>query len=405
MKALWALVAVALAVAAAPVAARAEGSGKIKIGVLSDMSGAYADVVGEGSVAAAKLAVEDAGGSVLGMPVEVISADMQNKPDVASSIARQWFDTEDVDVLTGGGASSSALAMQEVAKEKKHIYLITDAASSDLTGKACSPFGIQFVYDTYSLANGTARALIKQGGDTWFFLTVDYAFGQAMEADASRFVTAAGGKVLGSVRHPLGAADLSSFLLQAQASKAKVIGLANASSDTANSVKQAAEFGIPQSGQKLAALLMMITNVESLGLPVAQGLTLTESFYWDLNDKTRAFTKRFQAAYKPERVPTMTQAGSYAAVFHYLKAVKAAGSKDPEKVVAKMKELPVDDMYNDNVKIRADGRVLHKMYLEQVKSPEESKYPHDDYKILASTPGQEAYRPLADGNCPFVKSQ
>ncbi|MBV8890201.1 MAG: ABC transporter substrate-binding protein [Alphaproteobacteria bacterium] len=403
MKRLWGLVAAAV-LAAAP-AAQAQNDGKtVKIGVLSDMSGPYADVVGNGSVAAAKLAVEDAGGQVLGMPIEVVSADMQNKPDLASSIARQWFDTENVDVLAGGGASSSALAMQEVAREKKHIYLITDAASSDFTGKACSPFGIHFTYDTYALANGTAKAMIQQGGDTWFFITVDYAFGHAMEADATRFVEAAGGKVLGAVRHPLGAADLSSFLLQAQASHAKVIGLANASSDTANTIKQAAEFGIAQGGQKLAALLMMIRDVESIGLPTAQGLTLTESFYWDLDDKTRAFTKRFMADYN-DKVPTMTQAGMYSAVNHYLKAVKAAGTKDPETVVAKMKELPVDDMYNDNVQIRADGRVLVRMYLEQVKSPAESKYPHDDYKILASTPGNEAFRPLAEDNCPLLKAR
>lgn len=390
----------AFALAAGPAAA--QGSGKtLKIGILSDFSGPYADVVGAGSVAAAKLAVEDMGGKVLGMPIEVISADNQNKPDVASAIARKWFDEEGVDVLAGGAASSSGLAMQQVSREKKKIYLITDSASSDFTGKACSPYGFHFSYDTYALSNGTARALVKQGGDTWYFVTVDYAFGHALERDAASFVEKAGGKVLGQVLHPLGTPDFSSFLLQAQQSKAKVIGLANASTDTANTIKQAAEFGIGQGGQRLAALLIFITDVEGLGLKTAQGLVLTESFYWDHDDKTRAWTKRFMAAFN-NKVPTMTQAGAYSAVLHYLKAVKAAGTKDADKVAAEMREMPVNDMNNHNVKIRADGRVLHTMYLEQVKSPAESKYPHDDFKTLAAIPGEEAFRPMSEGGCPLV---
>jgi branched-chain amino acid transport system substrate-binding protein len=331
----------------------------------------------------------------------VISADTQNKPDVASTLARKWLDDEHVDVLVGGSSSAAGLAIQEVAREKQHIFLITDSASSDFTGKACSPFGIQFSYDTYALSNGTARAMVKQGGDTWFFLTVDYAFGYALERDATKFVEAAGGKVLGDVRHPLNASDFSSYLLQAQASKAKVIGLANASTDTVNAIKQASEFGIAEGGQKLAALLIFITDIESLGLKAAHGLVLTDSFYWDLNDKTRAWSKRFMALHG--KVPTMTQAGAYSAVLHYLQAVKAAGTKDPKTVAAKMKATPVNDMNNNNVEIRPDGRVLHTMYLMQVKSPAESKYPHDDYTVLQTIPGAEAYRPMSEGGCPLVK--
>jgi branched-chain amino acid transport system substrate-binding protein len=393
----WSMV-IAAALALAAGTAHAD---TLKIGVLTDMSGPYADVVGEGTVVATKLAVEDMGGKVLGMPIEVISADTQNKPDVASTLARKWLDDEHVDVLVGGSSSAAGLAIQEVAREKQHIFLITDSASSDFTGKACSPFGIQFSYDTYALSNGTARAMVKQGGDTWFFLTVDYAFGYALERDATKFVEAAGGKVLGDVRHPLNASDFSSYLLQAQASKAKVIGLANASTDTVNAIKQASEFGITEGGQKLAALLIFITDIESLGLKAAHGLVLTDSFYWDLNDKTRAWSKRFMALHG--KVPTMTQAGAYSAVLHYLQAVKAAGTKDPKTVVAKMKATPVNDMNNNNVEIRPDGRVLHTMYLMQVKSPAESKYPHDVYTVLQTIPGAEAYRPMSEGGCPLVK--
>ena len=376
----------------------------VKIGVLSDMNGPYADVVGEGSVVATKLAVEDIGGKVLGMPIEVISANTQNKPDIASAIARQWLDDENVDVIIGGSSSAAGLAIQEVAREKQHLFLITDSASSDFTGKACSPFGMQFTYDTYALANGTARAMVKRGGDTWFFITADYAFGHALERDTSKFVLDAGGKVLGEVRHPLNNSDFSSYLLQAQASKAKVIGLANASTDAVNAIKQGTEFGIVEGGQRMAALLMFIADVEALGLKSAQGLVLTESFYWDINDKTRAWSKRFMAKMNG-KVPTMGHAGAYAAALHYLEAVKEAGTKDPKTVAAKMREMPVNDMYNDNVRIRPDGRVLHKMYLLQVKAPAESKYPHDDYHILAQTPGEEAFRPMDQGGCPLVAKQ
>jgi len=383
-------------------AGSAHAADALKIGVLTDMSGPYADVVGTGTVAAVKLAVEDMGGKVRGMPIEVVSADTQNKPDVASALARQWLD-QGVDVLLGGSSSAAGLAIQAVAKEKKHIFLITDSASSDFTGKQCSPYGIHFGYDTYALSNGTAKAIVKQGGKTWYFLTVDYAFGYALERDASRFVEAAGGKVLGSVRHPLGASDFSSYLLQAQASKAQVIGLANASTDEVNAIKAANEFGITAGGQRLAALLIFITDVESLGLKTAHGLDLTTSFYWDLNDKTRAWTKRFVKAHG--KIPTMTQAAAYSAVLHYLQAVKASGTKDPTKVAATMKATPINDMYNTNVKIRPDGRVLNTMYLMEVKAPAESKYPHDDYKVLAKLPGDQAFRPMSEGSCPFVEKK
>jgi branched-chain amino acid transport system substrate-binding protein len=375
----------------------------LKIGVLSDFSGPYADVLGDGSVVAAKLAAEDMGGKVLGMPIEIIEADTQNKPDMASAIARKWYDNEGVDAIIGGSSSAAGLAIQEVARQKERVFLITDSASSDFTGKACSPFGIHFSYDTYALANGTARAMVKQGGKSWFFLTVDYAFGYALARDAGKFVQAAGGTVLGEVRHPLNASDFSSYLLQAQQSKANVIGLANAGADTVNSIKAASEFGIVEGGQKLAALLIEITNVEALGLKTAHGLVLTESFYWDLSDKTRAWTKRFMAQH--DKPPTMQQAGAYAAVLHYLKAVAASGTKDAKTVVAKMKATPVNDMYNENVEIRPDGRVLHAMYLMQVKAPEQSKYPHDDYIVLAKTSGAEAYRPMSEGGCPLVSGQ
>lgn len=391
---------IAAAMVLAGGAARADS---LKIGVLSDFSGPYADVIGEGSVVGAKLAAEDMGGTVLGMPIEIIQADTQNKPDLASAIARKWLENEGVDVIIGGSSSAAGLAIQEVAREKQHIFLITDSASSDFTGKACSPFGIHFSYDTYALSNGTALAMVKQGGKSWFFLTVDYAFGYALQRDAAKFVQAAGGTVLGEVRHPLNASDFSSYMLQAQQSKANVVGLADASTDTVNAIKSASEFGIVEGGQKLAALLMHITDVEALGLKAGHGLVLTESFYWDLNDKTRAWTKRFMALHN--KPPTMTQAGAYAAVLHYLKAVKETGGKDAKTVVAKMKATPVDDMYNDNVQIRPDGRVLHTMYLMQVKTPEESKYPHDDYIVLAKTPGAEAYRPMSEGGCPLVSAQ
>ncbi len=385
--------------------AHAQGTGDvIRIGILNDQSGPYADVGGKGSVIAAKLAVEEFGGKLLGKRIEVIAADHQNKPDIASAIARQWIDTESVDVIADGAGSSAGLAIQQVTRDSGRIFIISAPASSDFTGKACSPTGFHFTYDTYALANGTAKALVKQGGDTWFFITADYAFGHALERDTSAFVVAGGGKVLGSVKVPLNTNDFSSALLQAQASKAKVIGLANAGTDTINAIKQSAEFGIVRGGQRLAGLLVFITDVQALGLQTAQGLVITNSFYWDLTDKTRAWTQRYMAQ-SDGRVPTMIHAGTYSGVLHYLRAAKAANSTDPKVIAAKMHEMPIDDMYNDDVRIRPDGRVLHKMFLMQVKSPAESKVKYDDYKLLAETPGDQAFRPMEEGQCPYLKKE
>ncbi len=385
--------------------AHAQGTGDvIRIGILNDQSGPYSDVGGKGSVIAAKLAVEEFGGKLLGKRIEVIAADHQNKPDIASAIARQWIDTESVDVIADGAGSSAGLAIQQVTRDSGRIFIISAPASSDFTGKACSPTGFHFTYDTYALANGTAKALVKQGGDTWFFITADYAFGHALERDTSAFVVAGGGKVLGSVKVPLNTNDFSSALLQAQASKAKVIGLANAGTDTINAIKQSAEFGIVRGGQRLAGLLVFITDVQALGLQTAQGLVITNSFYWDLTDKTRAWTQRYMAQ-SDGRVPTMIHAGTYSGVLHYLRAAKAANSTDPKVIAAKMHEMPINDMYNDDVRIRPDGRVLHKMFLMQVKSPAESKVKYDDYKLLAETPGDQAFRPMEEGQCPYLKKE
>jgi branched-chain amino acid transport system substrate-binding protein len=385
--------------------AHAQGTGDvIRIGILNDQSGPYADVGGKGSVIAAKLAVEEFGGKLLGKRIEVIAADHQNKPDIASAIARQWIDNENVDVIADGAASSASLAIQQVTRDKGRIFIASGPASSDFTGKACSPTGFHFTYDTYALANGTARALVKQGGDTWFFLTADYAFGHALERDTSAFVVASGGKVLGSVNLPINTSDFSSALLQAQASKAKIIGLANAGADTINSIKQAAEFGIVRGGQRLAGLLVFIADVHALGLQTAQGLVITNSFYWDLTDKTRAWTQRYMAQ-NDGRVPTMIHAGTYSGVLHYLRAAKAANSTDPKIIAAQMHEMPVNDMYNADVRIRPDGRVLHTMFLMQVKSPAESKAKYDYYKVLAETPGNQAFRPMEEGQCPYLKKE
>jgi branched-chain amino acid transport system substrate-binding protein len=380
-------------------AAHAQNSdGTIKIGVLNDMSGLYSDLSGQGSVAAARMAVEDFGAAAKGMKVEIVSADHQNKPDVGSNIARTWFDVDKVDVPT----SSVALAVNEIAREKNKVFLVSGAAASDLTGPKCSPNTVHWTYDTWALANGTGKAMVKTGGDTWFFLTADYAFGHALERDTAAAVEANGGKVLGYVRHPFPGTDFSSFLLQAQASKAKVIGLANAGGDTINSVKQAAEFGITQGGQSLAGLLVFITDVHALGLQTAQGLALTEAFYWDQNDATRAFAKRFAPQFK-NNMPTMVQAGVYSAVLHYLKAVEALKSDaDGKAVVSKMKELPTDDPLFGKGTVRADGRKIHDMYLFEVKKPSESKGPWDYYKLRATIPAAEAFRPLKDGGCPLV---
>jgi branched-chain amino acid transport system substrate-binding protein len=382
--------------------AQDKGDGIVKIGVLSDMSSLYADLAGQGSVAAARMAVEDFGAEKKGLKVEIVSADHQNKPDVGSNIVRQWIDVDKVDVIVDVPTSSVALAVNEVVREKNKVFLVSGAASSDLTGPKCSPNTVHWTYDTWALANGTGKALVKTGGDSWFFITADYAFGHALERDTAAVVEANGGKVLGRVRVPLNTSDFSSYLLQAQQSKAKIIGLANAGGDTINSIKQAAEFGIVAGGQNLAGLLVFITDVHALGLQTAQGLIMTEAFYWDRNDASRAFAKRFAPLYKGN-MPTMVQAGVYAAVTHYLKAVEALKSdEDGKAVVAKMKEMPTDDPLFGKGTIRADGRKIHDMYLFEVKKPSESKAPWDYYKLRATIPASEAFRPLKDGNCPLV---
>jgi branched-chain amino acid transport system substrate-binding protein len=374
--------------------------GPLKIGVMEGFSGVYADLTA-GEVEAMQMAIEDVGGKVLGRSVEILSADHQTKPDIGSQIARKWYDVDGVKMITGLGTSSVALAVRKVAQEKGLIDINTGAASSDLTGPSCSETGAHWVYDTYSLAHVTGAAMVKAGGDSWYFLTADYAFGHALERDVSEVVKASGGKVMGSIRHPLSSQDFSSFLLQAQASKAKIIGLANAGQDTINSIKQASEFGIVKAGQKLAGLLVFATDVQSLTLPVAQGLVLTESFYWDLNDETRAWTKRYRA--KKDRLPSMLTAGVYSSTLHYLKAVQAAGTDDAKAVMAKMRELPVNDVMTKNGKLREDGRLVRDMHLFQVKAPGESKGKDDIYKLIATVPGDQAYRPMKDGKCPFIK--
>jgi branched-chain amino acid transport system substrate-binding protein len=397
------LLVIALAGAAVGGAAQAQISDNvIKIGVLSDMSSLYTDLAGAGSVVAARMAVEDSGIEKRGYKVEMISADHQNKPDVGSAIARQWYDTEKVDVIVDVPNSGVALAVNQITRDKGKAFLVSGAASSDLTGKACSPNTIHWTYDTWMLANGTGGAIVKTGGDTWFFLTADYAFGQALERDTEAVVLKSGGKVLGKVRHPLNTQDFSSFLLQAQASKAKIIGLANAGGDTTNSIKQAAEFGIVKGGQNLAGLLVFLTDVHALGLPTAQGLILTNTFYWDQNDQSRAFAKRFAERDKGIH-PTMVHAGVYSAVLHYLKAVEALKSDDGTKVIAKMKETPTDDPLFGKGTIRADGRKIHPAYLVEVKKPSESKGPWDYYKIRATIPADQAFRPINQGECPLVK--
>ena len=374
----------------------------IKIGVLTDMSGLYADISGPGSVVAARMAVEDFGAAQKGLKVDIVVGDHQNKPDVGSSIARSWFDVDKVDVIVDVPTSSVALAVNDIVREKNKVFLASGPATSDLTGPKCSPNMVHWTYDTWALANGTGKAVVKTGGDTWFFITADYAFGHALERDTTAVIVANGGKVVGDVRAPLNTSDFSSFLLQAQASKAKIIGLANASGDTVNSIKQASEFGIVRGGQSLAGLLMFIQDIHALGLPAAQGLLLTEAFYWDQNEQSRAFAKRFAPQYKGN-MPSMIQAGVYAAVLHYLKAVEALGSAaDGRAVVAKMKEMPTDDALFGKGTIRADGRHVHDMYLFEVKKPEESKYPWDYYKLRATIPAAEAFRPLKDGGCPLV---
>src|SRR5712675_1339599 len=395
-----AIIAAALMISAA---AQAQISGDtVKIGILNDMSGLYADLGGQGSVEAARMAVADFGDNVNGKKIEIISADHQNKPDVGGAIARQWYDNDGVDAIVDVPTSSVALAVQDVARERKKVFLISGAASSDLSGKACSPTAVHWTYDTVALANGTGSAVVKAGGDTWFFITADYAFGHALERDTEAVVQKLGGKVLGKVRVPLNTQDFSSFLLQAQSSKAKIIGLANAGGDTINSIKQAAEFGIVKGGQNLAGLLVFLTDVHGLGLDKAQGLTFTETFYWDQNDASRAFAKRFAAA-NNGKYPTMVQAGVYSAITHYLKAVTALKGDDGTKVIAKMKELPTDDPLFGKGTVRIDGRALHPAYLVEVKKPSESKGPYDYYKVKATIPADQAFRPLNEGGCSLVK--
>jgi len=376
--------------------------GVIKIGVMNDMSGLYADIAGPGSVVAARMALEDFGAAAKGMKVEIVSADHQNKPDVGSTIARTWYDVDKVDAIFDVPTSSVALAVNQLTREKGKAFLVSGAATADLTGKACSPNTIHWTYDTWMLANGTGSAIVKTGGDSWFFLTADYAFGHALERDTEAAVIKGGGKVLGKVRHPFPGNDFSSFLLQAQTSKAKVIGLANAGGDTINSIKQAAEFGITKSGQNLAGMLVFITDVHALGLNTAQGLIFTETFYWDLNDQTRAWTKRFAAA-NNNKYPSMVHAGVYSSVLHYLKAVEAAKTDDGTKIIAQMKSMPTDDPLFGKGTIRPDGRKLHPAYLVEVKKPAESKAPYDYYKVRATIPADQAFRPLNAGECPLAK--
>jgi branched-chain amino acid transport system substrate-binding protein len=399
MKALAA--AAALAFCAGTVNAQISGN-VVKIGVLNDQSGTYADLAGPGSVLAAKMAVEDFKAKDKSLNVEVVFADHQNKPDVGSQIARRWFDADGVDVIVDVPTSSVVLAVNQIAKEKNKVMIVSTGATSDLSGKACTPNSIHWTYDTWQLANGTGSAIVKTGGDSWFFLTADYAFGHALERDTEAVVVKNGGKVLGKVRHPFPSSDFSSFLLQAQASKAKIIGLANAGADTTNAIKQASEFGIVKGGQNLAGLLVFLTDVHALGLDKAQGLILSETFYWDLNDQTRAWAKRF-AAGNNGKYPTMGHAGVYAGTLHYLKAVAALKGDDGAKVVAKMKELPTDDPLFGKGRIRADGRKIHPSYLFEVKKPSESKYAYDYYKLRATVPAEQAFRPMEQGNCPIVK--
>jgi branched-chain amino acid transport system substrate-binding protein len=394
-------VVVCLAGLSAPAAAQLSDN-TVKIGVATDMSSLYSDINGPGAVLAVQMAIEDFGGSVNGQKIEMISADIQNKADVAATIAGRWYDNEKVDVILGAGASSSSIATSRVAADKKKIYLATDPASSDITGKFCNAYTVHWTYDTSALANGTGSAVVKAGGKTWYFLTADYAFGYALERDVSAVVKKAGGTVVGGVKHPINTNDFSSFLLQAQASKAQVIGLANAGGDTINSIKQAAEFGIVKGGQKLAGLLVFVSDVHSLGLERAQGLNLTEAFYWDLNDRTRDFSKRFAARHNG-KAPTSIQAGFYSAALAYLNAVKAAGTDNSDKVMETLKATKWDDPIFGPSYIRPDGRKMHTMYLFEVKKPSESKGPYDYYKLVASIPGEDAFRPMDQGECPLVK--
>lgn len=377
----------------------------VRIGILNDQSGPFAANGGLGSVTAAKMAVEDFGGKVLGKPIEIIAADHQNKPDLGAATAREWLDARKVDAIAEGSSSAVALAVQDLTRSQKRMFLMTSVASTELSGKACSPTGNQWSWDTYGLPNATAHAVVQQGDKSWFFITVDYTFGAALERDTTGFVRKAGGTVVGSVRHPLNTNDFSSYILKATSSGAKVIALANAGSDFVQAVKQAGEFGVTQGGkQRLVSLFADINDIHGLGLNSAKGLFVAASFYWNLDEKTREWSHRFMARHNG-RAPSMVQAGTYAAITHYLKAIAAAGTDSAPVVARKMKELPVEDFYNHGVVIRADGRVMHKMYLFEVKSPAESKGPWDYYKLVATIPAQQAWRPLAEGECPFAAAK
>jgi branched-chain amino acid transport system substrate-binding protein len=384
-----------------PPAAAQQPGAALKIGLLGDFQSVYADIGGMGNVEATKMAIEEFGGTMFGKPIELITADVLNKADVAGSMARKWYENEGVDMIIDMPTSATALAGMEMSKQFEKIMIVTDAASSDITGKSCSPYTVHWTYDTYANAHTVGSAIVKNGGDTWFFITADYLFGHSIERDTGDVVRAAGGKVLGAARAPLNNADFSSFLLQAQASKAKVIGMANGGADTINTIKQASEFGIVAGGQNLAGIVMFISDIHSLGLKLAQGLIITEAYYWDLNDKTRAFGKRFFERMK--RMPTMNQAATYSATLHYLNAVKAAGTKETRPVLEKMRATPVRDAFTDNGVLREDGRMVHSMFLFEVKKPEESRAPWDYYKVLAEVPGDQAFRPMKDGGCPLIK--
>jgi branched-chain amino acid transport system substrate-binding protein len=393
-----------VSLAAFPVGAIAQTPDEpVKLGVLDDMSGPYAENSGQGNVLAVRMAIKDFGGTMFGKPIELVSGDLQNKVDIGMAVARKWFDIEHVDAILGMGSSGVAIAVQGLALEKNKITLSTTPATTELTGKACSPNSVHWVYDTYSLAKGAASAVVRQGGKSWYFITADYAFGHALEANAAYFVKALGGTVLGAVRHPTGSADFSSFLLQAQNSRAQIIGVANAGADTIGVLKQGTEFGITQGGQKMVGLLMQVTEIHTLGLDATRGLQFVEAFYWDQNDETRAFSKRFWQEYG--QPPTQVQAGTYSAAMHYLKAVQAVGNKDTKSIMAKMRETPINDFMTKNGKIREDGRVIRDMYLLETKTKEESKGEWDLMKIVATIPGEDAFRPLSESECPLVIKQ
>lgn len=378
-----------------------EVKGPVKLAVLDDMSGPYSENSGRGNVLAVKMAIKDFGGSLLGKPIELTSADLQNKVDIGMSIARKWFEVEGVDAVLGLGSSAAALAVQKLAADKNRITLATTAATDELTGKSCSPNGVHWVYDTYALGKGAATAVVAQGGKSWYFITADYAFGHALEASAATFVKQLGGTVLGAVRHPLNTSDFSSFLLQAQSSHAQIIGVANAGNDTITALKQGAEFGIQSGGQKMVGLLMQVTEIHALGLKATKGLQFVEAFYWDQNEETRKFSKRFWQEYG--QPPTQVQAGTYSAAMHYLKSVKSAETKDAKTVMAKMKEIPINDFMTKNGIVREDGRVIRDMYLLATKDSSESKGEWDLMRVAATIPGKDAFRPLSESDCPLIR--